>query len=266
MTEEKRPKLVNEVALLVDNRNVGGSWHVATLHAPRIARTCLPGQFVHLRIPGMTEHMLRRPFTIFDADTTRGDIDFLYGIQGFGTDHLSKLEPGAAFECEGPTGNGWSVPEDIKSALLVGDGTGTAALYLLAKQLIKNDVKVHLVMGGRTKHTIMDTARKFDDLLDGPVDVCTTNGTFGFSGDCTERAGDLLKDHSFDYIACSGPRAITSKVADLAKQANTPCQVWLGSHMGCGVGACLGCVTDTTRGRVRVCVDGPIFDAEEVIW
>ncbi|WP_308576963.1 hypothetical protein [uncultured Senegalimassilia sp.] len=36
--------------------------------------------------------------------------------------------------------------------------------------------------------------------------------------------------------------------------------------MACGVGACLSCVVDTVDGKKRSCVDGPVFDAEKVVW
>jgi dihydroorotate dehydrogenase electron transfer subunit len=37
-------------------------------------------------------------------------------------------------------------------------------------------------------------------------------------------------------------------------------------RMACGIGACLSCIVETTAGRKRACVDGPIFDASEVVW
>jgi dihydroorotate dehydrogenase electron transfer subunit len=43
-------------------------------------------------------------------------------------------------------------------------------------------------------------------------------------------------------------------------------RVALESRMACGMGGCLGCVIPTARGNRRVCVDGPVFTAEEVLW
>lgn len=266
MSEQERPRLVDEATPLVDNRSVGGTWHLATLHAPEIARRYMPGQFVHVRIPGMTEHMLRRPFSVFDVDKDRGDIDVLYGVQGFGTEHLSTLEAGANLDCEGPIGNFWHVPEGISSALLVGNGAGVSALFMLAKRLKGQGVRVHMVFGAPSKDVAVETARTLSDALDGNVDVCTADGAYGGSGDCASHALDLLHATSYDFVACSASKEMPAPIAHACAEKGIPCQVWLGSHMGCGVGACLGCVMDTTRGRVRVCVDGPIFDAKEVIW
>jgi dihydroorotate dehydrogenase electron transfer subunit len=55
-------------------------------------------------------------------------------------------------------------------------------------------------------------------------------------------------------------------VASLAADAGIPCQVSLERLMGCGIGACLSCVVTTRGGLKRACVDGPVFDAREVVW
>ena len=55
-------------------------------------------------------------------------------------------------------------------------------------------------------------------------------------------------------------------VAGQATAANVPCQISLEKRMACGVGACLSCVVNTVDGKKRSCVDGPVFDAEKVVW
>ena len=55
-------------------------------------------------------------------------------------------------------------------------------------------------------------------------------------------------------------------VSGQAAQANIPCQVSMEKRMACGVGACLSCVVETVHGKKRSCVDGPVFDAQEVTW
>ncbi|MBO5493198.1 MAG: dihydroorotate dehydrogenase, partial [Pyramidobacter sp.] len=55
----------------------------------------------------------------------------------------------------------------------------------------------------------------------------------------------------------------------LYNQYGTSCddiQVSLEKRMGCGYGGCYGCVVDTTTGRRRICIDGPVFQAREVKW
>ena len=43
-------------------------------------------------------------------------------------------------------------------------------------------------------------------------------------------------------------------------------QVSLEQNMGCAVGACLGCVVFGVDGPQRVCREGPVFAAEEIVW
>jgi dihydroorotate dehydrogenase electron transfer subunit len=55
-------------------------------------------------------------------------------------------------------------------------------------------------------------------------------------------------------------------VASVAAAAGIPCQVSLEERMACGIGACLGCAVELRDGRmVRSCIDGPVFDAGEVV-
>jgi dihydroorotate dehydrogenase electron transfer subunit len=42
-------------------------------------------------------------------------------------------------------------------------------------------------------------------------------------------------------------------------------QVSLEVTMGCGIGGCFGCSVKTKQGMKRVCLDGPVFNLDEVI-
>jgi NAD(P)H-flavin reductase len=55
-------------------------------------------------------------------------------------------------------------------------------------------------------------------------------------------------------------------VAAKCKAAGTPCFISMERRMACGVGACLGCTVATVKGNRRCCADGPIFNAEEVLF
>ncbi|MCL2818930.1 MAG: hypothetical protein FWD41_04320, partial [Actinomycetia bacterium] len=55
-------------------------------------------------------------------------------------------------------------------------------------------------------------------------------------------------------------------ISDLTTHAGIETYVSFERHMACGIGACLGCVIPTTAGLRRVCVDGPVFNAKEVLW
>ena len=70
----------------------------------------------------------------------------------------------------------------------------------------------------------------------------------------------------YDYVACCGPEPLMKIVAGMADAAGVFCEVSMERRMACGVGACLSCVVDTTAGKRRACVDGPVFCASEVVW
>ena len=66
-------------------------------------------------------------------------------------------------------------------------------------------------------------------------------------------------------LAC-GPLPFLKTVHGFARELNARVQLSLENRMACGVGACLSCVVDTVDGKKRSCVDGPVFDAEKVVW
>jgi dihydroorotate dehydrogenase electron transfer subunit len=55
-------------------------------------------------------------------------------------------------------------------------------------------------------------------------------------------------------------------IAKISKQYHIPAQVSLEEHMACGFGACMGCAVKTSQGYKRVCKEGPVFQADEIIW
>lgn len=120
-----------------------------TLSAPEIASSIKPGQFVHMQIPGMEGHILRRPFSVYAANASEGTIEILYQVVGFGSERGTKLAPGdeVAPKLIGPVGRGWAAPEKCERALLVGGGVGAAPLYLLFEQLVAAGVDVTVVLG-----------------------------------------------------------------------------------------------------------------------
>ena len=73
--------------------------------------------------------------------------------------------------------------------------------------------------------------------------------------------------HQVEIYSC-GPTPMLKAVATLANEFNIPCQVSLEEYMACAVGGCAGCVVKvmTEAGDVmkRVCVDGPVFEAQTV--
>ena len=267
--------LVNEGARVLANACVGPRLYLMRLSSPLIAGSIKPGQFVHMRIPGMEGHILRRPFSVYARDAAAGTIDILYQTVGEGSAHMAGLVPGQCGEAEliGPVGNAWAAPEGARRALLVGGGVGAAPLFMLCEQLVGAGVAVDVVLGAQTKDALVCRER-FDEVLaaqGGAVRCATDDGSCGRAGFCTPLSQEALDEAAaagepYDYLAVCGPEVLMGIVARQAREAGVPCQVSMERRMACGVGACLSCVLDTVEGRKRACVDGPIFDAEEVLW
>jgi dihydroorotate dehydrogenase electron transfer subunit len=259
---EARPTPVQENARILANEKLDGRLFLMTLAAPRIARSVLPGQFIHLRLPALADHILRRPFGVYDRDVQRGTIDVLYQVVGAGTAYMSGLPAG---ECCGPLGQGWSLFPEVRRALVVAGGAGAAPLYLFTAHMLAKDVEVDVVLGAQTKGALVMRER-FSALMGHEPSCSTDDGSYGYHGFATGPAGELLAENSYDQVYCCGPEPMMRAVADLARQAQVGCQVSLEKRMACGVGACLSCIVETTEGRRRSCVDGPVFDAEKVVW
>ena len=142
--------VLNEQAAVAAHEDAGPGYRFLVLEAPQLAAGLAPGQFVHVRVPGLEPTALRRPFSVFDADA--GRVTLLYKVVGRGTAALAHVRPGDGVEVLGPLGHGF--PSSSKGVpLLVGGGYGVAPLHFLAKRL--KDPRTILFVGGRT----------MDDLL-----------------------------------------------------------------------------------------------------
>ncbi|MBO4365256.1 MAG: dihydroorotate dehydrogenase electron transfer subunit, partial [Eggerthellaceae bacterium] len=129
---------------------MGRNLYLLKVESPEIAARIESGQFVHTLVPGMEGHILRRPFSVYDADAETGVIEILYQTVGFGSSRLSSIEPGSQVSNIGPVGNGWKVPAGCARALLVGGGVGAAPLFMFAKRLVSLGVDIDVVLGAQT--------------------------------------------------------------------------------------------------------------------
>jgi dihydroorotate dehydrogenase electron transfer subunit len=259
-----------------------------------------PGQFVHLRMIKKPGHILRRPFSVHQVLDWPGDrygLVVTYQVVGEFTAQMSSLVTGDELGLLGPLGRGWQPPAACRSALLVGGGVGWAPLALLADSLAETGVKTDILIGVRNVDYLRVLTVQYDgipvsmapasqaasgfihsiDSVDtgvndsvgkGPVyfHVSTDDGSYGFNGMNTELLAGLLASHQFDYVAACGPEPMMQKVAASASAQGIVCEVSLERRMACGIGACLSCSVETRQGRRKVCSDGPVFDAREIIW
>ena len=167
----------------------------------------------------------------------------------------------------GPLGNGYDLSRRTDHAVLVAGGYGVAPLLFLARALHEGKVaeKISLLVGARTEeHLLWRDRISAHPWLDGRF--ATADGSAGSRGTVIDLLDGLP---SAGRIYACGPMAMLAAVA--RRRSNTPNQAAVESQMGCGIGACMGCVIPTRPesryGRyARVCMEGPVFDAKDVDW
>jgi dihydroorotate dehydrogenase electron transfer subunit len=241
-------------------------------------KPALPGQFLHIRVEDSCDPLLRRPLSIHDIIASRKDGGYiariLYEVVGKGTALLSEKKPFSEIDVLGPLGAGFDLQKIRKEGhvVVVAGGMGVAPLFFLARKLIQDaqhasgNSKIIILIGAKTRHDIL-REKEFKDL-GCDVRVATEDGSKGFKG----RVTDLLKEQLLAFrgqpsVVCAcGPKPMLAVVSAIARQHRVPAQVSLEEFMGCGLGACLGCVIRTTSGYRRICHDGPVFDAADILW
>ena len=128
-------------------------------HVPDICQTTLPGQFVHVKIAGLRDRILRRPFSICDVDPNRGVLTVIYKVVGTGTEVLAELGAGTVCDLLGPLGNPFSIPAADETPVLIAGGYGAAATYLLARLAPRKGI---LLLGARSVNDLL-LIREFEE-------------------------------------------------------------------------------------------------------
>jgi dihydroorotate dehydrogenase electron transfer subunit len=285
-----RGKIFVEDAELLETRGYPGQQYVIRLRAPKCAAAATPGSFAHLTCDPLLP--MRRPLSIMRADAKAGWIDILYKIVGPGLEALSKQPQGATISVMGPIGKGFVPSATRPRTLLVGGGVGIPPMVFLAESLkARRDARWSplVLMGSEIPFPFQ--ARPSTIIVPGvPADVigcmplledwgvpsrlATLAGFPGcFDGYVTDLAAEWLGSldaaalAEVEMFAC-GPTPMLQAAAKVARRFGVPCQVSLEEFMACAVGGCAGCavpvVTDAGIAMKRVCVDGPVFEANAV--
>lgn len=233
-----------------------------TVLCPDIAKTASPGQFVHIRCPGVT---LRRPISICQVDAQRGTVRLVFEVRGRGTAELAQLGEGELMDLLGPLGHGFEILPGAR-AIAVGGGIGVPPMLEALRSYGENGTAI---LGFRSANAVI---LEEDFLQNGnQVRLATDDGTRGTKGFVTQLLKEQLEQQRPDIIYACGPTPMLKGVAALAQQYGVRCQVSLEERMGCGVGACLVCACKTLRengyeGYSHVCKDGPVFEAQQVVF
>jgi NAD(P)H-flavin reductase len=200
---------------------------------------------------------LPRAFSVLRArsdDDRRLELDFLVEDVGPGTRRLCELDAGEDLALVGPLGSGFAPPREGRRPLLVGGGVGIAPLAIWQDQL-GGDAPA--LLGFR------DGARARGAALLIDARIATDDGSAGHHGLVTELLAEELEleGESLEVYAC-GPEPMLEAVRALCAVRGARAQLALESGMACGFGACFGCVVATRKGYLRLCLDGPVLDAE----
>jgi dihydroorotate dehydrogenase electron transfer subunit len=265
------PARIDERVRILANDPVAPGFLRMRFAAPAIASRIAPGQFFSFRVPASAGGLLlRRPFA--PSRVEPGEITFVYAVVGEGTAAMAALPAGVSTGVLGPLGRGFTMPAPGERALLVGGGCGAPTLGFLAERLAAEGTPATVITGATTAARLLHLP-ELEAVAERAV-AATDDGSAGFHGTAVDAARWWLDEtgaRGTRLYAC-GPLPMLRGVAALAAGHALPCEVSLEERMGCGFGACMGCAVavhaETEEGFVyrRVCADGPVFDAREIVW
>jgi dihydroorotate dehydrogenase electron transfer subunit len=291
---QHRGRIHVEAGTLLARQEYPGRQYVIRIRSPRCAESAQPGSFAHLRCD--PELPMRRPLSIMRANVREGWIDLLYKVVGPGLEALSQQPVGAPISVLGPIGRGFVPHSERPRALLVGGGVGIPPMVFLAEALkTRRDAgesqwQPLVLMGSELEFPFRPRPSKI--LLDGmpaaaiacmPLlddwGIGSRLASFSefpgcYHGFVTDLAAHWLASldpralDEVELFAC-GPTPMLQAVARVGRLFGVPAQVSLEEFMACAVGGCAGCAVPvvTDGGGLamkRVCVDGPVFDADVV--
>jgi dihydroorotate dehydrogenase electron transfer subunit len=237
----------------------------------------VPGQFAMISGWPGSDPLLPRPFAIFrtTAQGEKGTVEFVYKVVGRGTALLSGLHDGDPVSVTLPLGRGYDLSGEGRSFWLAGGGVGFSTVFPAADALAQRKGEFELFLGGRSRDQLPPKGWTPGGEILGRVHLCTDDGTAGFHGTLVDAIRERMQGMSatalsrVTILAC-GPRPMLKGLAALADDAGVSMQASLENHMACGFGVCWGCVTAIREGETtayrRVCKEGPVFDAKEVVW
>lgn len=213
----------------------------------------IPGQFVNITIEGF---YLRRPISV--CDVREGRLVIIFKILGEGTAVLAKLEEGEQLKLLSPLGNGFVIEPSV-NPVLVGGGVGVPPLFYLARKILEQGIRPKVALGFQSSADVFyEEAFK---ALGLEVAISTDDGSYGYHGYVSSLVE--AKFPEVDNIYACGPIPML-KSLDMFNLGNS--QYSLEERMGCGFGGCMGCSIHVESGYKRVCKEGPVFRAKELVW
>ncbi|TNF93462.1 MAG: dihydroorotate dehydrogenase electron transfer subunit [Gammaproteobacteria bacterium] len=277
-------------ATVISHEHYDGQQHILRLSAPKCAENASAGQFVHLQCDDLLP--LRRPLSIMRSNKDSGTIDLLYKTVGYGTRLLTAKQAGDRLSLLGPIGQPFRLNEKRPERLLIGGGVGIPPMIFLAKYISESTTDHNntlVLMGSEAPFpfSLVPSNLTVENMPDGTtsgisdlehIDIASRLASLQHFDGCYQgyvtdlgrkwlQSLDDVRIQRVEIFAC-GPLPMLKAVKDLSDDFGVRCQVSLEEHMACAVGGCAGCVvkvkTDKGSQMKRVCVDGPVFDAQQV--
>lgn len=256
-----------EMMKIVSQKQLAPRIFELTLTGELVKEMGTPGQFIHIRVP-RADLLLRRPISINHIDAEKQTCRIIYRVEGEGTKEFSQLQSGDLLDVMGPLGNGFDLTGLNKGdiAFIVGGGIGIPPLYELSKQLLKKGVTPIHFLGYASKE-VMYYQEEFEGLAE--TRFATDDGSFahhGHVGHLLEEAVQTITPAA--VFACGANGMLKAVESQFEEHPNV--QLSLEARMACGMGACYACVChvkddETGNKSVKVCDEGPIFKAGEVV-
>ncbi len=251
-----------------------------TFEAGDIARFANPGQFIQVRTSRDYFPLWPRPFSIHDADPGSGELSIIFKVFGCGTSQLAEIDIGREVYLLGPLGNGFHLLKDESNVIMAAGGVGMPPVFFLAKRSIQNGYpaeRITFISGARNKDGLFNDAELSELGID--LHSCTDDGSFGVMGTVVDLLEKKLENAGDRIVYACGPMAMLEKIDRILIESGISGFLSLEALMPCGYGICSGCaikvVPPEDRGPTdddrkyhlqRVCVEGPVFEAGEVIW
>ncbi len=253
---------VHHICKIVSNKRLCSRFMDLRIEAVPILKHVVPGQFVNIRVSENITPFFRRPFSV--ARVGGRHLEIIYEVLGKGTELLSEKKKGDDLDILGPLGNGFNMPpKGTKQVVMIAGGVGIAPFLFLSDVLADNGFELILLYGARNKDYVFDMSFFISNGVQ--IFVATDDGSVGEKG----RVRVLfpkIEISSSTFIYTCGPRPMMASVQDFARRYGLRGQASCEETMACGVGACMGCVTKTTDGYRRVCLEGPVFDLDKLFF
>jgi dihydroorotate dehydrogenase electron transfer subunit len=264
------------VGTVINNKRIQSLYYLLEIYCPSIANQIKPGQFMMLKVSNDRTPLLRRPFSVYKNypedhpdKGKRGCLFILYKTVGKGTQKMTTFRKGQKVDLIGPLGNGFMLPALPPSPIiLIGGGVGIVPLYPLAEKV--DPRKLFIFIGGKTQDDIL-CVTDFKKM-NATVFIATEDGSLGFKGTVIDLFLSQLKKferNETTYLYSCGPVGMLRALAERIKFKHFICQTSLEARMGCGFGACWGCVVKTNHPQTpyqRVCKEGPVFYLKDIVW